>query len=91
MAKLINTTRRDITLSTGHVVPRGGELATTNAVIRCVDNASLINALAVSGDLLVTMDADPEPGTRETAAPAVVPVAKPKTEPTKAAKADTPV
>ena len=60
MARLINSTRRDIVLPTRHVVPAQGQLETTNEVIGCTDNWPKVNGLVLSGDLVAELDPPPE-------------------------------
>ena len=59
MAKLTNPTKRDITLPAGHVIPREGELITTNDVIRG-DNWPMLSGLILSKTIGVEYDAVPE-------------------------------
>jgi len=58
MAKIINPSRRDIDLPTGHVVPARAFLETSNAMILVGDNAATLNALRLSG--AITIELDPE-------------------------------
>lgn len=58
MAKIINHARGQITLPTRHVVPRLGELVTTNEIITCPDNWPMLNAMATAGDIGLEMDPD---------------------------------
>jgi hypothetical protein len=64
MARLINSTRRDIVLPTRHVVPAQGQgqgqLETTNEVINCADNWPKVNGLILAGDLVAEFDPPPE-------------------------------
>ena len=60
MARLINSTRRDIVLPTRHVVPAQGQMETTNEVIGCTDNWPKVNGLVLSGDLVAELDPPPE-------------------------------
>jgi hypothetical protein len=60
MARLINSTRRDIVLPTRHVVPAQGQLETSNEVISCTDNWPKVNGLVLSGDLVAELDPPPE-------------------------------
>lgn len=59
MAKLINPGFQPVNLPTGHVVPRKGELVTTNDVLRCVDNARVLAGLIATGAVLAEYDPDP--------------------------------
>ena len=59
MAKLINPTRRNITLPAGHVIPREGELVTTNDVIRG-ENWPTLSGMILSGQIAVEYDPEPE-------------------------------
>lgn len=77
MAKIINPGNSTITLPTLHVVPRRGELETTNTVIR--ENAALLEGLALSGQIIIELD--PELDGEGDIAPA------PVIEPTPEAKA----
>ena len=62
MAKIVNLTRRPLTLVTLHVIPREGELVVTNDVILGADNWARINMLQKVGEL--TYELDPiDPGT----------------------------
>lgn len=58
MAKLINPTNRAIALPAGHIIPREGELVTTNDVIRG-DNWPVLSGLINSKT--ITVEFDPEP------------------------------
>jgi hypothetical protein len=60
MAKIINPGRRPITLATKHVVPRMGELVTTNDVIQCPDNWPTLNAMFAVGEIGIELDPVPE-------------------------------
>ncbi|MCZ0963888.1 hypothetical protein [Paracoccus benzoatiresistens] len=81
MARLINPGLRAVPLPTGHVVPRQGELTTTNDVLRCPDNAAFLNGQIVSGQLLAEYDPDPElPPEPVAATPAAEPAAAPTPE-----------
>lgn len=60
MATITNPGLRAKTLPTGHVIPRQGQLTTTNDVIRCPDNAPFLNGQRISGALLIEEDPDPE-------------------------------
>lgn len=77
MAKIINPGNSTITLPTLHVVPRRGEIETTNQVIR--DNGAMLVGLALSGQITVEMDPETD-GEGDVVAPPVI-------EPTPAAKA----
>lgn len=73
MAKIINFGRQSITLPTRHVVPRMGELLTTNDVLRAPDNEGVLAALTNSGVITIEFDPDPvepEADTSILAAPA---------------------
>ena len=59
MAKLSNPSRKDIILPAGHVIPREGELITTNDVING-DNWLVLQGMALAGQVLVELDPDPE-------------------------------
>lgn len=59
MAKLTNPSKRDITLPAGHVIPREGELITTDDVFGG-DNAPVLNGLIASGQIIAEYDAAPE-------------------------------
>lgn len=89
MARLINSTRRDIVLPTRHVVPAQGQLETTNEVIGCTDNWPKVNGLVLSGDLVAELD--PPPEVAEGPAPVVAAIAaqdaEAGSEPTAAGKA----
>ena len=89
MARLINSTRRDIVLPTRHVVPAQGQLETTNEVICCTDNWPKVNGLVLSGDLVAELD--PPPEVAEAPAPVVAAPASQDagagSEPTAAGKA----
>ena len=83
MARLLNPSLRAVTLPTGHVVPRQGELTTTNDVLRCPDNAAFLRGQIVSGQLSAEYDPDPElPPEAEASivAPQDEPVAAPNPE-----------
>ncbi len=56
MAKIENTTRRDIQLVTLHLIPRLGELEVDNAVLDMVDNIPTLASLSAVGDLVITRD-----------------------------------
>lgn len=58
MAKLINTTRRDIELPSRHIIARGASLTIPDEVAKSVDNWPRLNALILSGD--VAAEFDPE-------------------------------
>ena len=62
MAKLINKTTSEIRLSSGHTLPRLGELVTTNDVIRG-DNWMILQGMVLSGAVVAELDADAEPDT----------------------------
>ena len=51
MAIISNPSVRAVTLPTGHVVPRLGNLTTTNDIIRCPDNWPTVNGLFLSGQV----------------------------------------
>ncbi|OJY35923.1 MAG: hypothetical protein BGP11_18420 [Rhodobacterales bacterium 65-51] len=59
MAKILNPGLRPIPLPTGHVVPRQGELVTTNDVLRCADNVAFLRGQELSGALTLQFDPDP--------------------------------
>lgn len=59
MAKLINTERRDITLPTGHVIPRLGELTCTNDTIRNGENWPFLQGQIIAGQIVAEFDPDP--------------------------------
>lgn len=61
MAKITNPSKRPLTLITGHVVPAGGELITTNDVLRSTDNAPMLGGLARSGQITLEYDAEVDP------------------------------
>lgn len=67
MAKLINQTRQPVTLPTRHIVPRLGELTTTNEVLRCPDNVQFLRGQLLSGVLTAQEDPDPTPAPEATA------------------------
>lgn len=89
MAKLVNPSLRPVPLPTGHIVPRQGELVTTNAVLRCADNAAFLNGQIRSGALIAEYDPDPaedaasDPVPAPPAGPAVPPEAPEKGKNTK--------
>ena len=56
MAKLTNTTRKAISLGTGHTVPAAGSLEVDNDVIDHTDNAAFIASQELSGTLVVERD-----------------------------------
>ena len=60
MAKITNLGRRDLPLPTRHIVPRMGDLVTTNDTIRSPDNWTMLNAMALAGDVTIELDPDPE-------------------------------
>jgi hypothetical protein len=59
MAKILNPGLRPVPLPTGHVVPRQGELVTTNDVLRCADNVAFLRGQELSGALNLQFDPDP--------------------------------
>lgn len=59
MARISNPSRKDIILPAGHVIPREGELITTNDVING-DNWLVLQGMALAGQVIVEMDPDPE-------------------------------
>lgn len=65
MATLTNTTPRDITLATMHLLPRAvaGKVTAVpmgNDTIRCPDNWPMLQAKIMLGDVIAEFD--PEPG-----------------------------
>ncbi|MDP1620410.1 MAG: hypothetical protein Q8K33_24200 [Cypionkella sp.] len=60
MATIKNPSRRDIELPTRHVVPAQGTLETTNEVLRCADNAPMLAGLALSSQIDLTYDPEPD-------------------------------
>lgn len=70
MARITNPNRSaPVTLPTHHVVPKGGTLETTNAVLRCPDNVAFLQGLILSGALCVTYDPEDEPETAPASGP----------------------
>lgn len=61
MARIINPARQPVILPTGHVVPRLGDMTTTNDVLRCPDNAGFLRGMIASGQIGIEYDPDPEP------------------------------
>ncbi len=60
MAKITNPGRRPLTLATKHVVPRMGELITTNEVIQGADNWPTLKAMLDLGEIGIELDSAPE-------------------------------
>lgn len=59
MARITNLTRRQITLPTGHVIPRLGDLPTDNETLALIDIARVLPALIAAGEIAVEYDPDP--------------------------------
>lgn len=60
MAKLLNRERRDIRLPTGHVLPRLGELACDNDLIRSAENWPALQGPILAGQIEAVFDPEPE-------------------------------
>ena len=68
MAKLSNPSRKDIILPAGHLIPREGELITTNDVIKG-DNWLVLQGMVLAGQVLVEFDPEPDDAPEKAAAP----------------------
>lgn len=92
MARLINPGRAPLALPTGHVAPRGGELVTTNDVLRCPDNARVLSGPILSGQVTVEYDPDPpvDPETPSASGQPVVAADPPAPAPDQPAAQDAP-
>ncbi len=86
MAKIENPSRRDIVLPTRHVIPAQGSLETSNEVLRCTDNQPMLAGLALSGQVAITYDPEPDPSVG--ALPAAIGAALPEAGDVSAEPAD---
>ncbi len=56
MGKITNSTRKDVTLPTRHVIPANGSLDVSDELVRVPDNWPSISGRLVSGELAWTPD-----------------------------------
>jgi hypothetical protein len=60
MAQIANPGLHPITLPSRHVVPAKGVLETSNEIILASDATPMLQALALSGAITLTLDPEPE-------------------------------
>ena len=61
MATITNRENSQLTLPSGHVVPRHGKLVLPNDTIRSADNWPLLSGRALAGQIAIEFDPEPDP------------------------------